>query len=84
MLMAFLVSSALSLPMSSIWAFPGSVDLAGSGYILTHSGRLLRTACNAVKTKPRYAGLVPKGVTIPNANAGKDCSIDIAFYIIYI
>ncbi len=53
-----------------IWAFPGSVALAGSGYILTRCGRLLRTARSAVKTKPRYAGLVPKGSLSLTQNDG--------------
>ena len=54
-----------------------------SGYILGAIG--CAYACRSPpRTKPRYAGLVPKGVTIPNADAGKNCSIDIAFYIIYI
>lgn len=34
---------------------------AGSGYILTHFGRPLQAARSTVKTKPRYASLVPKG-----------------------
>jgi len=53
-----------------IWAFPGSVALAGSGYILTHFGRPYRTARSAVKTKPRYAGLVPKGSLSLTQNDG--------------
>ena len=47
--------------MKILQFFPFPHIYVWSGYILTHSGRLLRTARNAVKTKPRYAGLVPKG-----------------------
>ncbi len=37
-------------------------------------GRLCFACHPPPKTKPRYAGLVPKGVTIPNANATEICS----------
>ena len=43
---------------------------AGLGYILTHFGRPYRTARSAVKTKPRYAGLVPKGSLSLTQNDG--------------
>jgi hypothetical protein len=54
--------------------------LGGSRRVgLYFRGGRLRFACHPPpKTKPRYAGLVPKGVTIPNANAEKDGSIGIA------
>ena len=51
-----------------IWAFP--TLSCGSGYILTHFGRPYRTARSAVKTKPRYASLVPKGSLSLTQNDG--------------
>ena len=50
------------------WAFPHIY--VRSGYILTHFGRPYRTARSAVKTKPRYAGLVPKGSLSLTQNDG--------------
>ena len=68
-----------------IWAFPGSVALAGSGYILTHSGRLLRTARNAVKTEPccvpfgLSASLRPKGSLSLTRMQGKTALLTLHF-----